>query len=336
MFSRLINKVVKREDLTLNESMQAMHDIIEGRLTDAQISALLTSLSMKGETIDEITGFAKVMRDSAKYVNPQGSKTVDVCGTGGDAKGTFNISTTVGFVLAGAGLKVAKHGNMAVSSKCGSADVLRVLGVNIDADIETVERCIEKANIGFIFAPLLHKAMKNVSMVRKQMGVKTIFNILGPITNPARVEYQVIGVYNQALTQTVAYVLKNLGSKHAFVVHGMDGLDEISITERTRVSELINNEIKNCYISPEDFKMKRGPLADLVVNTPEESADAIKGVLNGETGSRRDIVLLNAAAAITAVKDLDDMNEGIEIAAQSIDSKGALDSLERLIEVSHS
>lgn len=335
MFSRLINKVVNREDLTLNESMQAMYDIIEGRLTDAQISALLTSLSMKGETIDEITGFAKVMRDMARYVNPQSSKAVDVCGTGGDRKGTFNISTAVGFVLAGAGLKVAKHGNRASSSQCGSADVLKILGVNIDADIETVERCIEKANIGFLFAPLLHKAMKNVSMIRKQIGVKTIFNILGPITNPARVEYQVIGVYNSDLTQTVASVLKNLGSKHAFVVYGMDGLDEISITERTRVSELINNEIKSYYISPEDFNMKRGRMADLVVNTPEESADAIKRVLNGETGSRRDIVLLNAAAAISAVKDLEKINGAIEIAAQSIDSKKALDSLKTLIEISH-
>lgn len=335
MFKELITKVSANIDLTSKEASNAMCGMIEGKATNAQVGAFLTALSMKGETVDEITAFAKIMRENAVFVNPKCETVVDVCGTGGDGKSTFNISTAVGFVLAGAGIKVAKHGNRASSSSCGSADVLKCLGVNIDATVKTVEKCIEKANIGFLFAPYLHKSMKNVALVRKELGIRTIFNLLGPITNPARVKYQIMGVYSSELTETIATVLKNLGSKHAFVVYGMDGMDEVSISEKTKVSELVNKEIKNYFISPEDFNITRKNISELVVKTPEESAGAINCVLNGEKGARRDIVILNAAAAFVSVQVAKNIVEGIQLAEQSIESGKALNTLTNLIDISY-
>ncbi|MGR3179754.1 MAG: anthranilate phosphoribosyltransferase [Candidatus Anammoxibacter sp.] len=334
MFKELITKVTTNIDLTPKEASDAICCIVDGKATNSQIGAFLTALKTKGETIDEITGFAKIMRDNAIFVNTKCETVVDVCGTGGDGKSTFNVSTAVSFVLAGGGIKVAKHGNRASSSSCGSADVLKLLGVNIDASVETVEKCIDDANIGFLFAPCLHKSMKNVALIRKELGMRTIFNLLGPITNPARVKHQVLGVYSEDLTETIAVVLKNLGSKHAFVVHGMDGMDEISISDRTKVSELVDGEIKNYYISPEDFGMSKKSISELIVKTPEESAAAVKGVLKGETGAKRDIVLLNAAAGFVSVNVARDIKDGIQLAIQSIESGNALNALTNLINVS--
>ena len=336
MIKDLISKVVCNTNLTTNEAIEAITQIINGPTTSSQTAALLTALSMKGETIDEITGFAKVMRDNATFVDPESEIVVDVCGTGGDGQCTFNVSTAVGFVLAGAGVKVAKHGNRASSSKCGSADVLQLMGVNIDATIEVMEKCLHEANIGFLFAPGLHQSMKKVAMIRREIGIRTIFNILGPISNPAKVKYQVLGVFSPDLTETIATVLKNLGSKHALVVHGMDGMDEISISEKTKISELKNNEIKTYFISPDDFNISRKNISELVVETPDESASAIKAVLNGEKGAKRDIVLLNAAAGFICGQVVSNIGEGLKLAAESIDSKKALHALNLLIKTSYS
>ncbi|MGR3218526.1 MAG: anthranilate phosphoribosyltransferase [Candidatus Anammoxibacter sp.] len=334
MFKDLVGKVIANIDLTPSEAKDAICCIVDGNATNSQIGAFLTALKIKGETIDEITAFAKVMRDNATFVNTKGETVVDVCGTGGDGKGTFNISTVVSFVLAGAGVKVAKHGNRASSSSCGSADVLKLLGVNIDATVNTVEKCIEEANIGFLFAPGLHRSMKNVALIRKELGIRTIFNLLGPITNPAGVKHQVVGVYSENLTETIASVLKNLGSKHALVVHGTDGMDEISISDKTKVSELVNGKIKNYYISPEDFNMSGKSISELIVETPEKSASAVKDVLKGEMGAKRDIVLLNAAAGFVASDVAGDLREGIQLAVRSIESGKALSALTNLINIS--
>lgn len=336
MLKELIIKVVSGVDLTTQECIDAVSCIIEGQSTDAQVGSLLTALSIKGETAAEITGFVKVMRDKATFVDPGDGVVVDVCGTGGDGKCTFNISTAVGFVLAGAGVKVAKHGNRASSSKCGSADVLKTLGVNIDADVKIMRKCIDGARIGFLFAPGLHKSMKNVALIRKEMGIRTVFNILGPISNPSRVKNQVLGVYSPDLTEIIATVLKNLDSKHAIVVHGMDGMDEVSIAAKTKVSELKNDEITNYFISPEDFNIPMGDVSDLIVHTPEESAESIKAVLNGKPGTKRNIVLLNAAAGLVCADVAKDMNEGIKLAEQSIDSNNAFKALNNLINISNS
>lgn len=335
MFREFIPKLVAQIDLTQSEAREAISHIINGEATSAQIGSFLTALSIKGETVDEITGFAAVMRDRATTVDASCETVVDVCGTGGDGKGTFNVSTAVSFVLAGAGVKVAKHGNRASSSKCGSADVLKGLGVNIDAGVEAVERCIDEANIGFLFAPYLHKSMKDVAVIRKELGVRTIFNLLGPVTNPARVGYQVLGVYSAGLTETIAAVLKNLGSKHAFVVHGLDGVDEISISGKTKVSELVDGEIKSYHIAPEDFNLASSDISELVVESFEESVAAIERVLDGENGAMQDIVALNAAAALVAVQAAQDIDSGIELARKSIVSGMARDALAKLIEVSN-
>ena len=335
MFKDYIAKISSNVDLTEKEASDAIHYIIDEKATNAQVGALLTALSMKRETVDEITGFAKIMRNNATLVNVKNEIVVDVCGTGGDGKSTFNISTAVAFVLAGAGIKVAKHGNRASSSSCGSADVLQCMGVNIDATVEIVEKCIEKVNIGFLFAPYLHKSMKNVALIRKELGIRTIFNLLGPITNPAKVKYQVLGVYSPDLTETIANVLKNLGCKHAFVVHGMDGMDEVSIFEITKVSELINGEIKTYYISPERFNITKRDISELIVESPEESADTIMSVLYGQTGASRDIVLLNAALALVTAGAANDIKDGLQLAAQSIASKSALNALNSLKDASY-
>ncbi len=334
MIKEIIGKVVDGKNLSIEESKAVMNEIMEGEATDVQIASFITALRMKGETVNEIAGCASVMREKATYINVGDEIVVDTCGTGGDAKSTFNISTTAAFVVAGTGLKVAKHGNTASSSRCGSADVLRVLGVNVEASAKTVERCIQEANIGFLLAPLLHCSMKHAVVPRREIGIKTIFNILGPLTNPARTTRQVIGVYDAKLTDVVAKVLKILGAEHAFVVYGYDGLDEITTTDKTKVCELNKGKIRSYFITHESFGIPKAKIRDFVVNSPEESADVVKDVLNGVKGPRRDIVLLNASAAIVAGdKGVNDLRHGIQIASEAIDSGRAMASLENLIRI---
>jgi len=304
---------------------------MEGKATDAQIGAFLTALRIKGETIAEITGAAKVMREKAIRINaPQG--TVDTCGTGGDMARTFNISTTAAFVVSGAGIPVAKHGNRSVSSRSGSADLLQALGIDIELPPESVERCLREIGFGFLFAPIYHSAMRYALAPRREIGIRTIFNILGPLTNPAGARYQILGVYSSNLTEMMAEVLHNLGCIHGFVVHGEDGLDEITITGRTKISELNSGKVENYFIDPTDFGMKTGKVEDLRGGDPRENAEITMNILKGEKGPKRDIVLLNASAAIVASGRANDLNEGIEIARSSIDSGAALRKLEEIKE----
>jgi len=330
LIKEIISKLVNNQDLSLEESLAVMTQIMEGNATDAQIASFITALRMKGETVEEITGCTLAMRRKAV----RDGIIVDTCGTGGDAKNTFNISTAAAFVVAGAGLKVAKHGNKATSSQCGSADVLKRLGVNIEANVKTVEKCIAMVNIGFLFAPMLHQAMKYAIVPRKEIGIRTIFNILGPMANPAGATHRILGVYSEHLTAIIAEVLKRLGDQHAFVVHGLDGLDEITTTDKTKVCELVGNTIKNYYLNPADFGIKKANLSDLTVNTLDESALAIREVLDGIHNPKRDVVLLNAAAAIIAGGLAEDFMEGLKIAAQSIDTGSAKNVLKKLTEIS--
>ncbi len=332
-----ISKVVKGADLTEEEMVSAMNAIMGGTASVAQIAAFITALRLKGETVAEITGAARVMREKATKVKvPAGiEKVVDTCGTGGDETGTFYISTAAAFVTAGAGVTVAKHGNRSVSSKSGSADVLGSLGVNIEAEVSRVEECIAEAGIGFLFAPKLHGAMKYAGPVRRDIGIRTIFNILGPLTNPAGATRQLIGVYDPALTDTLANVLANLGTTHAFVVRGEDGLDEITMTAETRVAELKDGSVKTYNIKPEDFGFDRCAPDDLKGSGPDENAGIILEIFGGTKGPRRDIVVLNSAAAITAGGGAESIKEGIEIARRVIDSGAALDKLVQLREITN-
>lgn len=335
MIKEAIARLVEREDLSEGEASAVMEDIMEGRATQAQIAAFLTALRMKGETVEEFTGLARVMRARATPLNiDTGETVVDTCGTGGDRKDTFNISTATAFVVAGSGLKVAKHGNKASSSLSGSADVLKCLGVNIEANKETVIRCLQEARVGFLFAPLFHPSMRLAQGPRQELGVRTTFNILGPLTNPVKNSRQLIGVHSLHLTRILAMVLRSLGAERAMVVYGLDGLDEITTTERTRVVELKDGKIKSFYIEPEDYGIKRARLEDLVVHSPEESAQAIKDVLAGRTGAKRDIVLLNAAATIMLGGLAKNIKEGLVLAGKSLDSGQARQSMEKLVELS--
>ncbi|GAN32571.1 anthranilate phosphoribosyltransferase component II [Candidatus Brocadia sinica JPN1] len=329
-----ISKLVNKQNLSTEESLTAMTQIMEGNATDAQIASFITALRMKGETVEEITGCTIAMRKKVVKIKVGDNTVVDTCGTGGDAKNTFNISTAAAFVVAGAGLKVAKHGNKASSGQCGSADVLKRLGVNIEADVKVVEKCIEVANIGFLYAPLLHQAMKYATGPRKEIGIRTIFNIIGPLANPAGATHRILGVYSEHMTLIMTEALKMLGDQHAFVVHGLDGLDEITTTDKTKVCELTGNTIKSYYLNPEDFGIKKSKLSDLTVNTPDESAMAIREVLDGIRSPKRDVVLLNAAAAIIAGGLAEDFKEGLVIAAQSIDTGNAKSALKKLMEIS--
>ena len=337
MIKEAIAKVVKGEDLTEDEMVSAMNAIMGGEASEAQIAAFITALRLKGETVAEITGAARVMREKATTVKlPDGvANAVDTCGTGGDETGTFNISTAAAFVAAGAGVTVAKHGNRSVSSKSGSADVLRSLGVNIEAEISCVEECLKKAGIGFLFAPKLHGAMKYAGPVRRDIGIRTIFNILGPLTNPAGARHQLLGVYDPALTDLLAMVLNNLGTLHAFVVRGEDGLDEITLTDETRVTELKDGAIKTYHIKPEEFGFERCKLDDLKGAGPDENAKIILDIFSGAKGPRRDIVLLNSAAALAAAGAAGSIAEGIAIAHGVIDSGEALKKLEQLKEITN-
>jgi len=333
MIEQFIQKLVDRQDLTAEEAAQAMEELMSGKSTDAQNAGFLTALRMKGETAVEIAAMAQVMRKHAAVIHPQVKGTlVDTCGTGGDRKGTINVSTIAMFVAAGAGIPIAKHGNRGVSSGCGSADVLEMLGVKIDLPPEKVKACIEAVGVGFMFAPVFHSAMKNVMPARKQLGVRTIFNILGPLTNPAEAQGQVIGVFDASLTEKLANVLKILGLKHAFVVHGMEGLDEISLSGETKVSELRDGAIRNYVIKPEDVGFARAPLETIKGGLKEENARTLKAVLDGsELGPKRNIAVLNAAAAVVAGGRAGNLKEAVLLAEKSIDSGAASKKLEALV-----
>jgi anthranilate phosphoribosyltransferase len=330
-----IEKLVNRVNLSEAEMIQAMNQIMTGEATPLQVAAFLTALRMKGETVEEVTGAARVMREKAHRVRVGSGTVLDTCGTGGDQKGTFNISTTVAFVVAGAGISVAKHGNRSVSSQSGSADVLGALGVRVDAPKEKVEECIAKVGIGFLFAPLLHEAMKYAVQPRRDIGIRTVFNLLGPLTNPAMATHQLIGLYSGELVGMVAHVLKNLGSVCAMVVHGMDGLDEISLCAPTKVAELRGGQVKEYTVEPEQFGLKRCRIEDLHGGNAEESAAIVRGVLRGDQGPARDVVLLNGGAALCVGGSAATIQEGMRLAAESIDSGRARDKLSRLVEMTN-
>jgi anthranilate phosphoribosyltransferase len=346
VLKELIQALVEGRHLSEGEMVDAMEAIMGGEATHAQVASFLTALRVKGETVDEITGAARVMREHVTpirvkreqapvisidrdEINVEHETIVDTCGTGGSGTNTFNISTTTGFVLAGAGLRVAKHGNRAVSSQCGSADVLEALGVNLEVTPEMVQQCIEEVGIGF------HSAMRHVAPVRREMGIRTIFNILGPLTNPAAASHQVLGVYRRDLTGTLARVLGRLGSRRAFVVHGADGLDEITITGLTHVAELRDGEVEEYDMDPADYGLERASPESIRGGDGEENARIVREVLHGKKGPRRDVVLLNAAAALVVTGVAPRMTDGVTVAARVIDAGKAQEKLERLIEVTN-
>lgn len=330
-----IEKLVNRIHLSEEEMISVMNEIMTGEATPLQVASFLTALRMKGETVEEITGAARVMREKAHRVNVQATAVLDTCGTGGDQKGTFNISTTSAFVVAGAGVRVAKHGNRSVSSQSGSADVLGALGVKVDAPRERVEVCIDKVGIGFLFAPLLHEAMKYAVQPRRDIGIRTIFNLLGPLTNPAMATHQLLGLYSGELVGPVAHVLKNLGSVRAMVVHGVEGLDEISLCGPTQVAELRDGEVQEYAIEPDTLGLTRCRLEDLRGGSAAESAAVVRGVLEGQKGAARDVVLLNSGAALYVSGHAASIAEGIRVAAESIDSGRAQKKLEGLVQMTN-
>jgi anthranilate phosphoribosyltransferase len=331
-----ITKAVNKEDLNEVEMMQVMSEVMGGKATPAQIASFITALRMKGETVEEVTGAARIMRQKATRIDARSTIIVDPVGTGGDKMNSFNISTTSAFVVAAAGITVAKHGNRAVSSGCGSADCLEALGVNIDAEPEIVEECIQQVGIGFLFAPRLHGAMKYAIGPRKEIAIRTIFNMLGPLTNPAGATAQLIGVYDPKLTEMFAGVLKNLGTKRAFVVYGFDGLDEATVTGETRVTELKDGLISTYNLDPAEIFGETYRGEELIGGDPPINAQITKDVLSGKDGARRKIVLLNAALAIMAGEKAANIKEGIAIAEECIDSGAAIKKLQALIELSNS
>src|SRR5277367_2199448 len=321
------------QSLARAEAREVMAEVLAGNCTDAQISALLVALHMKGETVEEIVGFAEAIRAAAtplplsmSSVDVSGTgrdALIDTCGTGGDASGTFNISTATAFVVAGAGVRVAKHGNRSVTSKCGSADVMEALGVNIELPAARVAACLDQVGISFLFAPAMHSAMKHVQTTRRELRIRTIFNLLGPLTNPARATCQVVGVYSADLVEKLAEALSMLGLRRAFVVHGSDGLDEITITGPTRVAEVRDGQVHTYEVTPEEFGLKRATLDDISGGDAAYNATLIREVVQGKKSPRRDIVLLNAAAALVAAGSADHLSEAIPIAAHAIDSGAA-------------
>jgi anthranilate phosphoribosyltransferase len=345
MIKEAIAKAVKGEDLGELLTMGAMEEIMSGHATQAQIGAFLAAMRIKGETVEEITGAARIMRSKAvklnldngmvtldrDEINVDRETVLDTCGTGGDGTKTFNISTTSAFVVAGEGVKVAKHGNRAVSSQCGSADVLEALGVNLDVSTTDVERSIASIGIGFLYAPLFHGAMKYAAAPRREIGVRTLFNLLGPLTNPAGASVQVLGVYDPRLTEKIAAVLKNLGSREAFVVCGEGTFDEISICGPTIVSHLKGDRISTKKMTPADFGMRSASPEEILGGSARRNAEIVREVLSGEKGAKRDIVLLNAGAAFVAAGRADDFREGIDLAARSIDSGRAGTKLDELV-----
>ena len=333
MIREAIARVVAGEDLTREEASAVMEEIMSGTATPAQWGALVVGLRLKGETVAEIAGFATTMRRFATLVSPN-RPVVDTCGTGGDGHHTFNISTTAAFVAAGAGATVAKHGNRSMSSQCGSADVLEALGVHLALSPKQVETCLDEVGIGFMFAQLYHPAMKFAAGPRREIGIRTIFNVLGPLTNPAGAHAQVVGVASEPLVRTMAEVLALLGTHHALVVHGDDDMDEISICAPSAVAEVKNGEVRTFHVTPEDFGLVRANLSDIRGGDAPTNAAVTRRVLGGETGPHRDVVLLNASAALVAAGLACDLAEGIERGARSIDSGAAAERLDRLIAVS--
>ncbi|MCD6197131.1 MAG: anthranilate phosphoribosyltransferase [Deltaproteobacteria bacterium] len=330
---KAISDVVSRKDLSQAEISSVMEIIMEGEATPAQIGALLMGLRMKSETVDEIAGAAKVMREKAIRIHVNlspGESLVDTCGTGGDGAQTFNVSTTAAFVVAGAGVKVAKHGNRSVSSRSGSADVLEALGVNLALSPEDVARAVETIGMGFMFAPDLHPAMKYAIGPRREIGIRTIFNVLGPLTNPAWANVQLLGIYDPMLTRLLAEVLGRLGSKRAWVVHGEGGLDELSLLGKSYVAQWDKNEVKEFVIRPEDAGLNPCKVEDLKGGDAEENARILKDIISGKTGPKRDMVLLNAGAAIFLADRAKSLREGVLLAAESIDSMEAMTKLEAL------
>jgi len=331
-----------RQSLSRAEARGVMTEVLSGGCTDAQIAAFLVALHMKGETVQEIVGFAEAIRAAASPLDVRRNAAVDVsgterdalvdtCGTGGDASGTFNISTATALVVAGAGVRVAKHGNRSVTSKCGSADVMEALGVNINLPPHQIASCLDKAGIAFLFAPVMHSAMKYVQPARRELRLRTVFNLLGPLTNPARASAQVVGVYSSELVEKLAEALSMLGLHRAMVVHGHDGLDEISITNSTRIAEVREGIVRSYEVTPEEFNLRRATMEDISGGDASENAGIIRDVLKGQQSPCRDIVLLNAAAALVTASKANHLAEAIPLAAQSIDSGAATARLDALI-----
>jgi anthranilate phosphoribosyltransferase len=342
-----IRRAVEGHHLSRSEAESLMNEIMAGQATDAQIAAFLTALRMKCETVDELIGFAKVIRARALPVRPRRivgttaagmdeAVLIDTCGTGGDAAGTFNISTAAAFVVAGAGVPVAKHGNKSASSPCGSADVMEALGVRLDLTPDAVAQCIDTVGIGLLFAPLLHKAMRFVAPVRREMKIRTVFNLLGPLCNPAGAKAQLLGVYDEDLTEIMAQVLCELGTERAFVVHGSDGLDEITITGESKISEVKNGEVRTYYVTPEDFGIDRAPMSAIQGGDASQNAEIIREVLTDRGGAKRDIVLLNAAAGLLIGGKAGSLRDGIRLAHESVQSGKAMACLQNLIALSQS
>ena len=327
MIKEALETLIRGENLSVELAYQVMCSIMEGKLNDSQLAAYLVALRCKGETVDEIVGSTLAIRRYGIHIKTDRNPVVDTCGTGGDASGSFNISTVSTFVIAGAGVAVAKHGNRAVSSRSGSADLLETLGVNIQLSFKNTEECLNKAGIGFLFAPLMHPAMAHAVPVRKTLGIRTIFNILGPLCNPAGVKRQVIGVYNNILTKTLAEVVRTIGVEHALIVCGVDGMDEITLSGETQVVEIRARETLTYRIKPEDFGFNRVPLYAVKGRDAEESAQICMRVLKGEKGPHRDVVLLNSAAALYVAGSVENLKEGIVMAQRSIESGAALDKL---------
>ena len=331
MIKDAIAKLADRASLTEQEAESVMLEIMDGAATPAQIAAYLMGLHLKGETVEEIAGSVRAMRAKAVRIAVGDPLVVDTCGTGGDGAHTFNISTTTAFVVAGAGLTVAKHGNRSVSSKSGSADVLSALGVEIDLSTERVADCIDQVGIAFLFAPLYHGAMKHCAGPRQEMGIRTMLNLLGPLTNPAGATIQVLGVYESQLTSLLGNVLMHLGSQHCFVVHGMDGLDEITLTAKSQISEATGGILSNYLLDPAEFGLALVPAKQLAGGTPQENAAITRDILQGRKGPKRDIVCLNAAPALVAARKATSLQDGFLLAGQAIDSGAAAEKLARLI-----
>jgi anthranilate phosphoribosyltransferase len=337
MIREAISRVIERKDLDEKQMVEVMNEIMSGEATPAQIGSFITALRMKGETIEEISGSAMVMREKATRISTgvnvdKGEILVDTCGTGGDSSGTFNVSTTTAFVVAAAGIPVAKHGNRSITSSCGSADVLEALGVNLDLSPEKVGNCVKEVGIGFLFAPMLHGAMKYAIGPRREIGIRTIFNVLGPLTNPAGANVQLLGVYSPDLCEKLARVLGRLGSLRALVVCGAGNVDELTVTGDTQAAELSNGEVRTYTVRPEDVGLGRSRLVDLKGGaTPEESAAILRDVLSGATGPKRDILLLNSGAALYVSGKAPGLKTGVEQAAGIIDSGAALSKLDALI-----
>ncbi|MCL7392695.1 MAG: anthranilate phosphoribosyltransferase [Thaumarchaeota archaeon] len=334
MFTEILRKLVEGYDLRYDEAEGAMRSIMDGNVTNAQLASFLTAIRMKGETVTELTAFIKVMKEYCRKVRPKiNERLVDVCGTGGDRIKTFNISTVAAFVIAGAGVKVAKHGNRAVSGKCGSADLLEMFGLNLEQDPKSVERAIEEIGIGFMYAPHFHPAMSNAQQVRKEIGIRTVFNLIGPLANPADVKAQLLGVCDERVMDTLIRVMMNLGCEEAFVVHGLNGLDEVSIIGKTKVTWLRNKDVRTLELMPKDFGVESCKQEELEIRTREEAAQVAFMVLNGENGPKKDAVLVNAALGIILGGRADDFLEGMELARESLDSGRAYKKLKDLIKL---